>query len=56
MCGICGIAWSDASRPVRADTLQRMADSLKHRGPDSEGFLVAPGIGPGQQQPTALAA
>lgn len=47
MCGICGIAWSDATRPVNADTLQRMADSLRHRGPDSEGVLVAPGIGLG---------
>lgn len=47
MCGICGIAWTDPERPVAADTLRRMADSLFHRGPDSEGFLVAPGIGLG---------
>ena len=25
--------------------LQRMADALWHRGPDDDGFLVAPGIG-----------
>ncbi len=47
MCGICGIAWSDATRPVSAETLKRMSDSLRHRGPDSEGFLAAPGIGLG---------
>jgi asparagine synthase (glutamine-hydrolysing) len=47
MCGICGVAWSDANRPVNAETLKRMSDSLRHRGPDSEGFLVAPGIGLG---------
>jgi asparagine synthase (glutamine-hydrolysing) len=47
MCGICGIAWSDAQRPVSAETLKRMADSLRHRGPDNEGFLAAPGIGLG---------
>ncbi len=47
MCGICGIAWSDARRPVSAETLKRMSDSLRHRGPDSEGFLAAPGIGLG---------
>ncbi|HEY2863536.1 MAG TPA: asparagine synthase (glutamine-hydrolyzing) [Casimicrobiaceae bacterium] len=47
MCGICGIAWSDVSRPTNADTLKRMAGSLRHRGPDSEGFLVAPGVGLG---------
>ena len=40
MCGICGIAWSDVSRPVNAEILQRMSDSLRHRGPDSEGALV----------------
>ena len=47
MCGICGVAWSDANRPVNAEMLKRMSDSLRHRGPDSEGFLVAPGIGLG---------
>jgi asparagine synthase (glutamine-hydrolysing) len=47
MCGICGIAWSDAKRPANAETLKRMSDSLRHRGPDSEGFLAAPGIGLG---------
>ena len=47
MCGICGIAWSDTDRSVDAGTLQRMADSLRHRGPDSEGALIAPGIGLG---------
>ncbi|MGH8798923.1 MAG: asparagine synthase (glutamine-hydrolyzing), partial [Casimicrobiaceae bacterium] len=47
MCGICGIAWTDPDRPVAADVLRRMADSLRHRGPDSEGFLTVPGIGLG---------
>ncbi|MGH8713344.1 MAG: asparagine synthase (glutamine-hydrolyzing) [Casimicrobiaceae bacterium] len=47
MCGICGIAWADPDRPASAQTLRRMADSLRHRGPDSEGFLIAPGIGLG---------
>ncbi len=47
MCGICGIAWGDPDRPASAQTLRRMADSLRHRGPDSEGFLIAPGIGLG---------
>ena len=47
MCGICGVAWSDTNRPVNAEMLKRMSDSLRHRGPDSEGFLVAPGIGLG---------
>ena len=47
MCGICGVAWTDPARPVGRDMLRRMADSLRHRGPDSEGFLAAPGVGLG---------
>lgn len=47
MCGICGIAWTHPERTVAAETLRRMAASLRHRGPDSEGFLVAPGVGLG---------
>ncbi len=34
MCGICG-EWSSAG--VAAHTLQRMNDTLRHRGPDDEG-------------------
>ena len=47
MCGIGGILTFDGSPPSRED-LQRMADALKHRGPDAEGFFVdagRPGIG-----------
>ena len=47
MCGIGGILTFDGSVPDRAD-LQRMADAMRHRGPDAEGFFVdagRPGIG-----------
>src|SRR5687768_18596607 len=47
MCGVCGVAWTDAARPVERGLLQRMTDSLRHRGPDGEGFFTAPGIGLG---------
>jgi asparagine synthase (glutamine-hydrolysing) len=47
VCGICGVVYADAARPVERALLQRMADSLRHRGPDGEGFHAAPGIGLG---------
>jgi asparagine synthase (glutamine-hydrolysing) len=31
-------------------TLQRMTDSIVHRGPDDEGFFVADGIGLGMRR------
>ena len=47
MCGIAGIAFIDAARPPDPAMLRRMTDILRHRGPDGEGFHVAPGIGLG---------
>src|SRR5215467_12726129 len=38
MCGICGQYNFGTREPVNAQTIQRMADSLAHRGPDDEGF------------------
>ena len=40
MCGIAGIVRYDDARPERA-RLARMADSLRHRGPDDEGIEIA---------------
>jgi asparagine synthase (glutamine-hydrolysing) len=39
MCGIAGICAPVTSLANR-DRLQRMADSLRHRGPDGEGFYI----------------
>jgi asparagine synthase (glutamine-hydrolysing) len=47
MCGICGVIYRDPDHPVDRVMLQRMADSIAHRGPDGEGFHVAPGVGLG---------
>jgi len=47
MCGICGVIYSDRSRPFDRLTLVRMTDILRQRGPDSYGFHVEPGIGLG---------
>ena len=47
MCGICGVAYSSPERPLDRGMLERMTESLQHRGPDSYGFHFAPGIGLG---------
>lgn len=41
MCGITGAIWTDPKLGVDAPTLQRMTDSLRHRGPDGEGSYIA---------------
>ncbi len=38
MCGICGIFEPGRETPVEHAVLKRMADSIRHRGPDEEGF------------------
>jgi asparagine synthase (glutamine-hydrolysing) len=44
MCGIAGMIDLAGKRPVPEGSIQRMAWSLLHRGPDEEGFLVRPGL------------
>jgi asparagine synthase (glutamine-hydrolysing) len=36
MCGITGALWSDASSAVEAETLRRMTEAIRHRGPDDQ--------------------
>ncbi len=43
MCGICGIV--DRSGPVEPGVLEAVTDTLRHRGPDDEGYHLAPGDG-----------
>jgi asparagine synthase (glutamine-hydrolysing) len=50
MCGICGIATRDPQERVDALTIERMRDTLLHRGPDDCGCYVAPGIGLGHRR------
>lgn len=38
MCGICGVVSFQPNRPVDPSILQRMNHSLRHRGPDDEGY------------------
>jgi asparagine synthase (glutamine-hydrolysing) len=47
MCGICGIATADSSRPGDEALVGRMAAALVHRGPDGQGTFVSTGAGLG---------
>ena len=51
MCGICGIALSSRSgRRLEPRTLERMRNTLRHRGPDDAGLFVDGNIGLGHQR------
>src|SRR5581483_4949503 len=45
MCGLAGIVRHDASDSVPPNVLAAMTRALGHRGPDSDGTLVRPGVG-----------
>src|SRR5215469_1932681 len=47
MCGICGIYEPGSETPIEKYTVNRMADSIRHRGPDDDGYYFAPGLGLG---------
>lgn len=50
MCGICGVFDTYQRNRVDKETLQRMCDVLKHRGPDDEGIFVDKNIGLGHRR------
>jgi asparagine synthase (glutamine-hydrolysing) len=50
MCGICGVVDFDQPDAVSAELLQRMNDTLKHRGPDDAGVYLAPHVGLGHRR------
>jgi asparagine synthase (glutamine-hydrolysing) len=45
MCGIAGVVYVDGTRPVDPAVLAGMAGLMVHRGPDSDGYFQAPGVG-----------
>src|SRR5262249_46371114 len=45
MCGICGTYEPGTGRPVERATLKAMADTIRHRGPDDEGFYICGSLG-----------
>ena len=42
MCGIAGALWWNPSRAISEETLRRMTDSIRHRGPDADGHYFWP--------------
>lgn len=50
MCGICGVAFGDASRPDVHALVVSMADSIAHRGPDDSGTYIDGPIGLGHRR------
>jgi asparagine synthase (glutamine-hydrolysing) len=41
MCGITGGIWIEPRLAIEAETLRRMTDVLRHRGPDDDGFHMS---------------
>jgi asparagine synthase (glutamine-hydrolysing) len=50
MCGLSGIFDTVGTRPIDPGVLTAMNDSIAHRGPDGDGFLLEPGIGLGHRR------
>ncbi|MDR3439928.1 XrtA/PEP-CTERM system amidotransferase [Telmatospirillum sp.] len=50
MCGLTGIFDTRGRQEIDRVTLQRMTDTLAHRGPDGRGEHVGPGIGLGHRR------
>ena len=42
MCGIAGGVWSHNAQGLTIDELNRMTNSIAHRGPDGQGHLIIP--------------
>src|SRR6266481_8203770 len=47
MCGICGQLNFVRNEPVESDTIRRMTESIRHRGPDDEGYFFDGPVGLG---------
>lgn len=50
MCAVIGLFPQDRRALPELASLRRMADALRHRGPDGEGFHVEPGMGLGHRR------
>jgi asparagine synthase (glutamine-hydrolysing) len=50
MCGIAGLFYRDAHTVPEMLQIQAMTDAISYRGPDGEGFHLAPGIALGHRR------
>ncbi|MBL8153052.1 MAG: asparagine synthase (glutamine-hydrolyzing) [Anaerolineae bacterium] len=50
MCGICGLIDLDGQDRADPALVQRMAETIRHRGPDGDGFYHAPNIALGMRR------
>ncbi len=50
MCGISGIVDIQEKRPINQGLVRSMNDSIKHRGPDGDGFHFESGVGLGHRR------
>jgi len=50
MCGIAGIFHAETPKPIDPSRIERMCDSLAHRGPDGAGVWTEHGIGLGHRR------
>jgi asparagine synthase (glutamine-hydrolysing) len=45
MCGIAGFVHRSREYPIHRETLLRMGETLRHRGPDDSGVFIGEGVG-----------
>ena len=51
MCGICGVVLPQgSSRPLTPALVERMRDTMTHRGPDGAGLFIEPGVALGHRR------
>ncbi len=50
MCGICGVYNFGSHEPVNQETIEKMCQTLVHRGPDDQGTHLAGNIGLGHRR------
>ena len=54
MCGICGFFYRNVDRPISSIILDRMVDTMTHRGPDGRGTFMAKGGALGHRRLTII--
>jgi asparagine synthase (glutamine-hydrolysing) len=50
MCGIAGVVYTDRAHPVDRDLVRRLTTTLRHRGPDADGFYFGEGAALGHRR------